>query len=97
MELLLRCPNLGNEREDWDGLPGNAQVIIKLAASEASKQQVRLSREAAQTELSLLRDKGMTITELTPDQVKAFRSTTDRVYAEWSSKIESTINMLRGS
>ena len=88
---------LGMNEKDWDGLPGNAQVIIKLAASEASKQQVRLSRDAAQTELSLLRDKGMTITELTPDQVKAFRSTTDTVYAEWSSKIESTIKMLRGS
>jgi len=82
---------LGMNKKDWDGLPGTAQAIIKLAASEASKEQVRLSRDAARTQLSLLRDKGMIITELTPGQVKAFRATTDPVYAEWSSKIGSTI------
>ena len=88
---------LGMNKKDWDGLPGTAQAIIKVAASEASKEQVKLSRDAARTQLSLLRDKGMTITELTPDQVKAFRATTDPVYAEWSSKIESTIKELQGS
>jgi len=82
---------LGMNKKDWDGLPGTAQAIIKLAASEASKEQVKLSRDAARTQLSLLRDKGMIITELTPDQVKAFRASTDPVYAEWSSKIGSTI------
>ena len=88
---------LGMNKKDWDGLPGTAQAIIKLAASEASKEQVKLSRDAARTQLSLLRDNGMTITELTPDQVKAFRATTDPVYAEWSSKIESIINELQES
>jgi len=85
---------LGINKKDWDGLPGTAQAIIKQAASEASKEQVRLSRDAARTQLSLLRDKGMTITELTPDQVKAFRATTDPVYAEWSSKIDPSIKKL---
>ena len=85
---------LGMNKKDWDGLPGTAQAIIKQAASEASKEQVRLSRDAARTQLSLLRDKGMTITELTPDQVKAFRATTDPVYAEWSSKIDPSIKKL---
>ena len=85
---------LGMNKEDWDGLPGTAQAIIKQAASEASKEQVRLSRDAARTQLSLLRDKGMTITELTPDQVKAFRATTAPVYAEWSSKIDPSIKKL---
>ena len=85
---------LGMNKKDWDGLPGTAQAIIKQAASEASKEQVRLSRDAARTQLSLLRDKGMTITELTPDQVKAFRMTTAPVYAEWSSKIDPVIKKL---
>ena len=85
---------LGMNKKDWDGLPGTAQAIIKQAASEASKEQVRLSRDAARTQLSLLRDKGMTITELTPDQVKAFRATTAPVYAEWSSKIDPGIKKL---
>ena len=78
-------------KKDWDDLPRTAQAFIKLAASEASKEQVKLSRDAARTQLSLLRDKGMTITELTSDQLKMFRTTTEPVYAEWSSKIESVI------
>jgi tripartite ATP-independent transporter DctP family solute receptor len=88
---------LGMNKKDWDGLPDNAQEIIKLAAIEASKEQIKLSRDAALTQLSLLRDKGMTITELTPDQVEAFRAAIDPVYAEWSSKIGSTIEKLQGS
>jgi len=88
---------LGMNKNDWDGLPATAQAIIKAAAAEASEEQVKLSRDAARTQLSLLRDKGMTITELTPDQVKAFRATTEPVYAEWSSKIEATIKELQES
>ena len=88
---------LGMNKQDWDGLPSNAQEIIKQAAIEASKEQIRLSREAAQTQLSLLHDKGMTISELTPEQIEAFRATTEPVYAEWSSQIGSTIELLRGS
>ena len=85
---------LGINKKDWDGLPGNAQAIIRQAASEASKEQIKLSRDAARTQLSLLRDKGMTVTELTPGQVKAFRAATDAVYAEWSGKIEPGIQKL---
>jgi TRAP-type transport system periplasmic protein len=88
---------LGMNKKDWDGLPGSAQAIIKLAASEASREQIRLSRDAAQTELSLLRDKNMTVTELTPDQVKAFRVVTEPVYGEWSSETQSVIKKLQGS
>jgi len=88
---------LGMYKKDWDGLPGSAQAIIKQAAIEASKEQVKLSRDAAQTQLSLLRDEGMAITELTPYQLEAFRATTEPVYAEWSSRIESIIKKLRGS
>ena len=85
---------LGMNKQDWDGLPVNAQAIIRQAASEASKEQVRLSRDAARTQLGFLRDNGMTITELTPDQVKAFRAATDPVYAEWAGKIDPAIRTL---
>jgi len=85
---------LGMNKEEWNSLPVIAQAIIKQAAIEASTEQVKLSRDAARTKLSLLRDKGMTITELTPDQVKAFRAATGPVYAEWSSKIEPGIQKL---
>jgi len=88
---------LGMNKKEWDSLPVTARTIIKQAAIDASKEQVKLSRDAALTQLSLLRDKGMTITELTPDQIEAFRATTDAVYAEWSSKIGPSINKLQGN
>lgn len=84
---------LGMNKKVWDSLSTSDQAIIKQAASEASKEQVKLSREAALTQLSLLRDKGMTVTELTPEQVKAFRSTVEPVYAEWSGKFTAGIQM----
>jgi len=88
---------LGMNKKEWDSLPVTARTIIKQAAIDASKEQVKLSRDAALTQLSLLHDKGMTITELTPDQIEAFRATTDAVYAEWSSKIGPSINKLQGN
>ncbi|MDD5313389.1 MAG: TRAP transporter substrate-binding protein DctP, partial [Dehalococcoidia bacterium] len=88
---------LGMNKKDWDGLPGNAREIIKQAASEASREQIKLSRDAARTQLGLLREKGMTVTELTPEQVKVFREVTDPVYVEWSGKIEPEIMKLKGN
>ncbi len=85
---------LGMNKKDWDGLPASAQTIIRQAAIEASMEQVRLSRDAARTKLGLLRDKGMTVTELTPGQVQTFREATEPVYTEWSAKIESNIQKL---
>jgi tripartite ATP-independent transporter DctP family solute receptor len=85
---------LGINKKDWDGLPASAQSIIKQAAIEASLEQVRLSRDAARTKLGLLRDRGMTVTELTPGQVQAFREATEPVYTEWSAIIEPGIQKL---
>lgn len=85
---------LGMNKKDWEGLPVHAQSIIMAAAAEASREQVKLSRDAARTQLGLLRDKGMTVSELTPDRVKAFRTTTDPVYAEWAGKIDPGIQKL---
>jgi TRAP-type transport system periplasmic protein len=87
---------LGMNKKEWDGLPGNAQAIIKLAAKEASKEQVKLSRDAALTQLSFLSERGMTVTEPVPYQVKAFRAITDSVYLEWSGKIDPSFNALQG-
>lgn len=85
---------LAINKKDWEGLPVSAQTIIRQAAIEASQEQARLSRDAARTRLSLLRDQGMIVTELTPDQVKAFRTATEPVYVEWSGKIEPGIQKL---
>lgn len=87
---------LGMNKNDWDGLPQNARNIIKEAAVEASREQVRLSRESAQTQIGLLEDKGMTVTELTEEELRAFQEKTAGVYAEWSPKVgESLLQQFR--
>ncbi|MBI4322052.1 MAG: DctP family TRAP transporter solute-binding subunit [Chloroflexi bacterium] len=87
---------LGISKQDWEGLPQSARDIVKQAAVEASKEQVRLSREAARTQVGLLRDKGMTVTELTPDEIKAFRDKMVPVYAEWTPQIgEALVQQLQ--
>jgi TRAP-type transport system periplasmic protein len=78
---------LGMNKSDWNGLPQDARDIIKGAAIEASGEQIKISREVAHTKVDLLRDYGMKITELTPDEVSAFQARVEPVYAEWSLKI----------
>ena len=87
---------LGINKRTWEGLPPAAQDIVRKAAAEASKEQVRLSREAARTQVGLLRDKGMVVTEPTPDDLGLFRVKMSPVYAEWSNQIgESLIQQLQ--
>lgn len=78
---------LGINRRDWDGLPQSAKGIVKQAAVEASKEQVRLSREAARSQVGLLRDRGMTVTELSVAEFAAFQAKMPPVYAEWAPQI----------
>ncbi len=82
---------LGMSKKDWEGLPRTTQDIIQQAAVEASREQTRLSREAARTQVSLLRTQGMTVAELTPDETNAFRARVAPVYAEWSPRIGESL------
>lgn len=87
---------LGMNKKDWEGLPRTAQDIIEQAALEASREQTRFSREAARTQVSLLRSQGMAVAELTPDETNAFRARVSPVYAEWSPRIgESLIQQIQ--
>jgi TRAP-type transport system periplasmic protein len=87
---------LGMNKKDWEGLPVDARKIIKQAAIEASREQIKLSREAALTQPGLLSEKGMIIVEPAPHQIKAFRAITDPVYMEWSGKIDPSFKALQG-
>jgi TRAP-type transport system periplasmic protein len=87
---------LGINQKDWEGLPANAQAIIRQAALEASKEQIRLSRNAAETELSLLREKGMLVTELNAEEVQQFKARVGPVYTQWEGKLGPMLKELRG-
>ncbi len=87
---------LGMNKNDWEGLPQNAREIIRQSAVEASKEQIKFSREVAQTKVNLLRDYGMTVTELTSAEISSFQARVEPVYREWSLKIgEDLIQQFR--
>jgi tripartite ATP-independent transporter DctP family solute receptor len=78
---------LGMNRGLWNSLDPATQNIIRKAAEEASAFQVQESRKVTDTQLQLLRDKGMTITVLSPDQIKPFRDLVAPVYTEYEPVI----------
>jgi len=82
---------LGMNKNDWEGLPQNAREIIRQSAVEASKEQIKFSREVAQTKVNLLRDYGMTVTELTSAEISSFQARVEPVYREWSLKISEDL------
>lgn len=85
---------LGMNKRDWEGLPQNVREIVRQAAVEASKEQVRLSREAASAGVALLRQKGMTVTELTSEEMSVFQAKTGPVYSEWTPQMGESIMKL---
>ncbi len=74
---------LGVSKTVWESFDPGTQDVVRKAAEEASAFQIQESRKATESQLQLLKDKGMTITVLTPEQVKAFRDLVDGVYTEY--------------
>ncbi len=74
---------LGANKKMFDSLDANTQKIIRQAAMEASAYQVTENRKMTDSQLQLLKDKGMTVTTLTPEQIKAFKDRVASVYAEF--------------
>ncbi len=74
---------LGANKKMFDSLDADTQKIFRQAAVEASAYQVTENRKVTDTQLQLLRDKGMTVTILTPEQIKAFKDRVASVYTEF--------------
>lgn len=82
---------LGINKKDWDSLTQSDKDVIKQAAKEASQEQIRLSRESAHQQESLLRSRGMTVTELTSQEIDAFRVKMAPVYLMWAPTVGESL------
>ncbi|SET07896.1 tripartite ATP-independent transporter solute receptor, DctP family [Natronincola peptidivorans] len=71
---------LGMNKAKFDSMSPELQTIFSEAAEEASAYQVQLNREAEAANLQFLIDQGMTVTELTDEQIEAFRQKVIPVY-----------------
>jgi TRAP-type transport system periplasmic protein len=71
----------------WDSFPAGDQKIIAAAAQESAVYQRALNRKLNTEFVDNLRKAGVTVTELTPAQHKAFVDACASVYATWEPKI----------
>ena len=67
----------------WAKLTSEQQQIMKEAALEAGAYMRQLVKEDAEALTEKLREEGIEVTELTPEQVKAFQEATKDVYKEF--------------
>ncbi|MCE5281577.1 MAG: TRAP transporter substrate-binding protein [Deltaproteobacteria bacterium] len=71
----------------WDSFPAGDQKIIAEAAQESAVFQRALNRKMNKDFVDNLKKAGTTVTELTPEQHKAFVDACAPVYATWEPKI----------
>ncbi|MDT8902912.1 TRAP transporter substrate-binding protein [Anaeroselena agilis] len=75
----------------WDGMSKEDQKIFKDAAVVARDHERKVSADMNKSQVEKLRQAGMTVTELTPAQLKAFQDAVAPVYGEFSGKIGADI------
>jgi tripartite ATP-independent transporter DctP family solute receptor len=78
---------LGVNKKLWDSLDKETQNIMRQAAKEACEFEIKLNREEQTKQLEEMKAKGMTVTVLTPEQIKAFQAKMDPVYAKYEPAI----------
>ena len=87
----------------WDSFPAADRKVIAEAAQESAVYQRALNRKMNREFVDNLRKAGTTVTELTPEQHKAFVDAVASVYATWEPKIgkallnefQATVNKAR--
>ncbi|MHB1653991.1 MAG: TRAP transporter substrate-binding protein [Desulfitobacteriaceae bacterium] len=74
-------------QKTWDSIPPADQAIFQQAVNEAKVLQRKIGRDAEADQISKLQAAGMTVTKLTPEQLKAFQDATKPVYDQFADKI----------
>lgn len=64
----------------WDTIPAEDQAIIREAAIETAKYEKELNRQATVDDLKKVQAEGVTVTTLTPEELKAFQDKTAPVW-----------------
>lgn len=75
---VLACNN-----QIWDRLSEEQKTELTEAAEEATRQQVEANRATVEEKLAGLREAGIEVTELTPEQIDEFREVRDDVWGAY--------------
>ena len=71
----------------WATFSADDQALLKKAAIDAGQWEIEKSRSELDATLAAIKERGVTVTELTPAQRDAFINATQSVYQEWSPRI----------
>lgn len=71
----------------WSTFSPEDQEILKQSAIDAGKWEIEKSRAELKDTLESIRERGVEITELTPEQHQAFVDATQSVYEKWIPRI----------
>lgn len=87
---------LGMNKDKFESFDKETQDILRQAAVEACEYQRALNREKGEEQLAFFKEKGMEVTELTEEQIKAFQEKVKPVYDEYEPIVgKELLNMFR--
>ncbi len=78
---------LGMSKKVWASLDPGTLAIVMQAAEDASAYQVLESRKLTDAQIKSIKDKGISVTVLSPNEIKAFRDRVPSIYAEYEPVI----------
>ncbi|MED3835277.1 DctP family TRAP transporter solute-binding subunit [Peribacillus frigoritolerans] len=85
---------LGMNKEKFDSIHPDDQKIIKIAAENANKYQIKISREKEKQQMRELKASGMEFVYPTDDEIEVFRKASEKIYdnyeSEWGSDLLDT-------
>ena len=83
---------LAVNKDVWNSFPDDIKQQIQRAADDAMKYQKEISRKGLTEGIEMLRtEKGMVVTDLTPEQLKPFQELVKPVYDKYAEKVGSNI------
>ena len=71
----------------WGQFNAEDQALLKQAAVDAGKWEIEKSRAELEETLQAIKERGVTVTELTQAQHDAFVGATRSVYEKWTPRI----------
>lgn len=77
----------GVNKKVWQSLPEADRDLLQQAAVDAGAWEIEKSRRELSDTLAAIKERGVEVTELTPEQHQAFVDATAAVYTKWTPRI----------
>lgn len=77
----------GVNKKVWKSLPEADRDLLQQAAIDAGAWEIDKSRNELSQTLTAIKERGVEVTELTPEQHQAFVDATAEVYSKWTPRI----------